>query len=382
LDQEAYATNLDLTGKLELWETEHEVLVGFDYYQNSEDYHARGDYFTGDPALAIDIFNPSYGVDAGLFNKDRLAFPLYSRAEEQWFGVYFQDHITLWEKLHILGGGRYDWATTGRGYSKNSFAEADDARRNRKDDDFSPRVGILYQPWFWLSVYGNWAESFGSNNSGAGSGNFAPETGEQYEAGVKTEFFDRRMTATLAFYNINKKNILTPNLSTADPTDRSAIGAARSKGMELDVSGRITDYVSVIGNYAYTDAEITKDNSGIEGNRLANVPYNSGSLWFKYDVNGFDASDGFALGIGVFAAGQRDGDNQNTFKMPGYVRLDAAAAYRWKPGPSRVTAQLNLRNLLDKAYYESTDPFVNVAPRLAVVPSAPLTVLGSVRVEF
>jgi iron complex outermembrane receptor protein len=381
-DQDVYATNLDLTGKLDLWDTEHEVLVGFDYYQNSEKYHARGDYFAGDPALAIDIFNPSYNIDAALFDKDRLAFPLYSRAEEQWFGVYFQDHIVLWEKLHIMGGGRYDWATIGRGYSDTSYSAADDARRNRKDDEFSPRVGILYQPWSWLSIYGNWAESFGSNNNIPGFGNVTPETGEQYEAGVKTEFFDGRMTATLAFYNINKKNILTPDLSTADPTDSDTIGEARSKGMELDISGRITDYVSLIGNYAYTDAEITKDNSDNQGNRMPNVPYNSGSLWLKYDVNGFDASNGFSLGVGVFAAGQRDGDNENTFKMPGYVRLDAAAAYRWTMGPSRVTAQLNLRNLLDKAYYESTDPFVNVAPRLAVVPASPFTVLGSVRVEF
>jgi iron complex outermembrane receptor protein len=62
--------------------------------------------------------------------------------------------------------------------------------------------------------------------------------------------------------------------------------------------------------------------------------------------------------------------------------MDAFAAYRLKVGPTRVTAQFNIRNLLDKTYYESTDPDINVSPRLGVYPGAPLTAIGSVRVEF
>lgn len=62
--------------------------------------------------------------------------------------------------------------------------------------------------------------------------------------------------------------------------------------------------------------------------------------------------------------------------------MDALAAYRWKLGPSRVTAQLNIKNLLDKEYFESTDTFANAHPRLSVAPGAPLTAIGSIRVEF
>lgn len=98
----------------------------------------------------IDILNPVYGIDPSFYAK-ALATPVpaganHSYFRDDWYGVYFQDHITLWDKLHILGGGRYDWATTGRGDS-DSFSAAEAAVSSRKDTGFSPRVGILYQPW-------------------------------------------------------------------------------------------------------------------------------------------------------------------------------------------------------------------------------------------
>lgn len=158
--------------------------------------------------------------------------------------------------------------------------------------------------------------------------------------------------------------------------------------------GAITDELSVIASYAYTDAEITKDNSGVavtftgfipsrlEGNRVGNVPFHSGSAFLTYEFKRFDALRGLSLGFGVFAVGDREGDNDNTFILPGYARLDAFAAYRRQVGPTRMTAQLNIRNITDKEYFESTDPFLNIHPRLSIFPGAPLTAIGTLRVEF
>ena len=92
--------------------------------------------------------------------------------------------------------------------------------------------------------------------------------------------------------------------------------------------------------------------------------------------------NGFSVGLGTVAAGQREGDIDNTFQLPGYVRVDAFAAYKWNIKQTRVTAQFNIRNLLDKQYYESTDPNNNVAPALGVAPGAPLMAIGSLQVEF
>ncbi|WP_373280628.1 TonB-dependent receptor domain-containing protein [Methylomonas koyamae] len=127
--------------------------------------------------------------------------------------------------------------------------------------------------WRWLSVYGSWSNSFGANNGVTAAGQaLAPETGEQFEAGVKTQLFDDRLLATLAYYHLTKNNIMTADLSTPDPTDNAAIGQARSQGIELDVSGRLSDNFSIIGSYAYTDARITKNNDGYEGTGCPTSP--------------------------------------------------------------------------------------------------------------
>jgi iron complex outermembrane recepter protein len=388
-DGEEYATNLDLTGKFDLGFSKHDILVGFDYYRAFQKYGNKGFYLPSDQSLQINVYNPGpyYGLPQSVFDAalSTSQTPATDRNMffTEWEGVYFQDQITLWDKLHILGGGRYDWATTARGQGPTySAADAQVDKVARNDEAFSPRVGILYQPIKELSLYGNWATSFGANNGIASTGkSYPPQIGEQFEAGIKTSLFNNRLLANLAYYHLVKDNILVPDFRTSDPSD-SVSTNQRSQGIELDITGQITDSLSVIGSYAYTDARITKDISGLQGNRTGLVPEHAGSLWLKYDFSGHKALNGLSLGLGTVAAGQREGDNANSFELPGYVRLDAFAAYKWNIKKTRVTAQFNIRNLLDHQYYESTDPGTNAAPPLGIYPGAPLTAIGSLRVEF
>jgi iron complex outermembrane receptor protein len=86
---------------------------------------------------------------------------------------------------------------------------------------------------------------------------------------------------------------------------------------------------------------------------------------------------GLSLGTGVFLVGDREGNNANTFQIPGYARVDLLAAYEWKLGPSRLIAQLNVENLLDEEYFLSAESF-----RSFVFPGAPRTFLESIHLEF
>ncbi|NOT84455.1 MAG: TonB-dependent receptor [Methylococcaceae bacterium] len=385
-ENESYHTNLDLTGKFDIGSTKHQTLIGFDYFQGRSDYGVFGNFLTANPDLAFDIFNPKYGINPALFqaayNTIELKGTNLRISEDEWYGTYFQDQITLWDKLHIMGGGRYDWASTGAIQTDSINPSGASQIPYRKDEGFSPRVGILYQPIKELGVYGNWTTSFGANNAPATNGiTFNPQIGEQFEAGIKTQLFDDRFLATLAYYHITKDNILVNNLNTPDPFDKIA-NLQRSQGIELDMTGRITNNFSMIGSYAFTDARIIKDfSTGTQGNRINNIPEHSGSLWLKYDLNGYESTKGLSFGVGGVAAGQREGDNANSFQMPGYVRLDAYAAYKWNVQKSRVTAQFNIRNILDKDYYESSD-VGNTAPKNGIYPGAPLTAIGSIKVEF
>lgn len=376
-ERHSYGAYLDITGQFDTLGVQHEVLAGADWYEYSQSLNSSFRATTD-----LSIFNPVYGTVNFAQNRGfRDNAPnSFFKGDDEWFGIYFQDQITLWDKLHILGGGRYDWTRAKAGSSSVSPGSINQAINDT--DRFQPRVGVVYQAQDWLSLYGNYVESMGINNGVSATGQgFTPEIAEQFEAGIKTDFLNGRLNATLAYFNIEKQNMLTadPNSFTT-PVARVAIGKARSEGLELDIKGQITDSLSVIGTYALTDTRIVKNNDGLVGNRLPNVPENSGSLWAKYDFNG-TSLDGFSLGSGIYVVGQRQGDNQNTLQLPGYARWDAMAAYRFKIGKTRLTTQLNVNNILDKQYYKNTD-VIDGNPRGRISVGEPLTLMGSIKLEF
>jgi iron complex outermembrane receptor protein len=387
LGTRAYAANVDLVTNVRTGGLRHEILTGFDYTLGYTDYGSTGDYENPNPTLAIDIFDPapSYGIPQSLFTTT-LATSVdpagrYSVARVQWSGLYVQDHVAIGERWHILGGGRYDWAERGRGFDAVSYdnAEAKIPGVTRKDREFSPRVGLVYEIRPTLSTYGSWSTSFGANNGLSASGEpQPPEKGRQYEVGLKAEGLGGRLSATMAVYHLTKENVLTADLSTPDPFDSAAIGESRSRGVEVDAVGQVSARTSLMASYAFTDAEVTKDNSSNVGHRLTNVARHLGSVWLKHDLRKFE---GVSLGAGVYFSSDRTGDLEDTFRLPAYGRVDALASYRWRVGKSTLIAQLNIRNLFDTVYYESTDQG-NVSSRFGVYPGAPFTATGSFRVQF
>jgi iron complex outermembrane recepter protein len=249
----------------------------------------------------------------------------------------------------------------------------------RHDDQFSPRLGVVYQTTPRSSVYSSWTTSFGANNGVTATGAAQPpQRGRQVEVGAKAELLQSRATATAAYFRLSRTNLLTPDLASMDPNATIAIGEERSQGLELELAGRLIRGLNVAATYAYMHATVVKDNSGLLGNRLVNTPTNAGTFWLTYAF----AGPPLTFGIGMFAASDRRGDAENTFWLGSYVRTDVTAAYRWRVGTSRLTGQLSIRNVFDERYFESADPFNNVAPRLGVYPGAPRNVAFSLRVAF
>jgi iron complex outermembrane receptor protein len=364
---------VNISGKFSTADIKHNVLVGWDYWGSNSNIDGwfLGPAVFGGPVNPINIFNPQYGQSG--VNLATQAKNSFIDSKTSWNGVYFQDQITLFEKLHILGGGRYDWANTGSGFSSISRTDASSNFSDIENQKFSPRVGLLYQPWEWLSVYGNFVESLGAANLGIGvnGASLTPETAEQFEAGFKSEFFDKRLTSSISYYHLTKQNISVPIAGTQFS---EAIGEARSQGIEIDVSGQVTNGLNLIASYAYTDAVILKGENA--GNRLWNVPRNAGSFWVNYDLQEHGIR-GLIVGAGVFFQDQREGDSANSFELPGYGRLDAMAKYKLPIAKAKTTLQFNIENLLDHQYYVATDN-----SNTFITPGAPRTFMGSVKVEF
>lgn len=379
-DSKNYSTNLDLVGDLDLGTMKHHILVGMDYLEGRTHYGLGGNWRDPNPALAIDIYNPTYGINPALFSSVFASYVMpafaHSVFKDNVFGLYLQDQIKVTEKWQVLVGGRYDWATTGRGPGATEAA-AEAAVPQRKDKAFSPRLAALYQFRPDLSTYASWSQSFGANNLfGSIPGQvFDPQQGEQYELGLKAELFEQRLFANMSIYHLTKSNVISPDTTTADPTDTIAT-AQRARGAELDLSGKVTDRINVTASYAYTDAVVTKDIVGLIGKRINSMPQHMLSLWGRYDL-----PSGLNIGLGGVVIGSRQGDLTNTFILPGYARLDAMASYAFKMGSQALTARLNVRNLLDKLYYESSAQ-VNASPREGVVVGAPRSINASLNMEF
>lgn len=373
----SYTTNLDLTGHFDTGFVNHSTLLGYDYYRYQQ---------TNDPGLNVNplpssimppnsVYSPYNNLPFNLPSYQATTLPNFSSQQiSSWNGLYLQDQMKLWDQLQIMIGGRFDWATSGSanggGKPLDSFSIPTSGL-----NAFRPRFGLLYQPVEWGSVYANYIESIGPSNGISAQGQaFAPQTGVQYEVGAKTEFFDKRLLTTLALYSITRSNTLTPD--PRNPLYSIAIGQARSNGLEFTVQGEVTKNISLYGGYTYDAAKITQDNSGNQGKMLPNVPLNAGNLWAKYAFDN-DVLPGLNLGTGVFVVGNRQGDVGNTFQLPGYAHWDANASYTFEEFGGKITTQLNVYNILNQTYYTNA-----TGSNLWVTPGAPLSFLGSVRVEF
>lgn len=356
--QETYILETNVVGKFRTGSIEHQVLVGVDL---SRDYsQATKDNFFRE-IRPLDLFNPQYGRDnIGSIVEEIPSEPVTADI----LGIYLQDQIALTENLKILLGGRFDIVSQTLNFS-------DGTQDFQQDEAFSPRLGIVYQPSKSVSLYASYSSSFQQVTGTTFDRRlFEPERATQYEVGVKTDFTDR-LSATLAFYQINRSNVLTTDLRDLSGNSSIQTGEQRSRGIELDVAGEILPGLKVIGGYAYTDARVTEDNDVPEGNRINNVPENAFSLWTTYEIPQ-GSLQGLGFGLGFFYVGEREGDLQNSFKLPSYVRTDAALFYR----RDSFRAALNIQNLFNTDYFESAEN------ELRVFPGSPTTVKFTLGWQF
>ncbi len=367
---ESYTTTLDLTGEFDTFGIKHTILMGGDYLN----FNNSGTLVDNFVFPSIDIFNPIRGGSAV---RDPVDDFFYDTTEE-WFGLYFQDQMELPYGVHVLAGFRYDNAEI---RSASTFA-GDTTNVKSEQERVSPRVGVIWQPIKELSFYGNYTENFGIPNLFAPGANGVPlraETGQQFEAGIKTELLDGRFSATLAWFEITQQNLATPDLDPVQAALGFSVqtGEVQNEGIELDVTGELLPGWKVIANYAYIDSEITRANDITQGNSLPNVPKHAGNIWSTYAFQS-EALSGLRIGGGVTLRGKREGNRENDVQLPGYTLVNLMTSYAMKFGKTRLTAQLNVNNLFDIDYFPSTIGF----GRSRIVVGTPRVFLGSIRVEY
>ncbi len=366
-EADSYSLYTSVVGKFKTGSVKHTLTAGIDL-NRTEDRTIT--LFDDANPSTINIFDPDYNF---IFKPSRFDLPPFENTiiTSERLGVYVQDQINLLDNLILVAGIRYDTISqTTTNATDTDFVDAGESTQT--NDAFTPRIGILYRPIQELSFFANYSQSFNPSTETTVSGTtLPPERGEGFEVGAKTELLNQKLIATLAYFNITKKNVgvVDPDFSLFS----TAIGEQQSQGVELDVVGEILPGWKVIGSYAYTDAKVTDDTDpDIIGNRFVGVPKHSASLWTTYEIQ-TGTLKGLGFGAGLKYVGNRIGDTANTYNIGSYLIGNAAIFY----GFDRYRVALNFKNISNAYYIESSG-----GTEAGIEPGAPLTIIGSFSVTF
>ncbi len=326
---------------------DHRILFGGDWAQEDLLFKSRvvAQASQGGPVPNLSLFNPVYGL-TGAANYNLDALPL-SRSDDRSIrgGVYLQDQVRFGDHWIALAGVRWD-----RFEDDNRLSDVD-----FEDSQVTYRLGLIFKPRQDVSTYLSWSDTFepqeaGSQNADVG-GPFAPMTGAQVEAGVKTALYGGRVQVNAAVYQIIRENILQVDQSLPPVNGKDQlrpIGEVTSEGFELDASIDLTANWVLTANYGYNDTRITGTSPGQSitnavGDRFANAPRHQAGFWTRYQVPKLRTA--FAFG-GEYVS-ERVGFNNERVKP--YTVFDASITTVFDIAKVR----LRVDNLFDKTYAAS-----------------------------
>ncbi len=321
------------------WDTgavTHKILTGIDYAR-SKNHALQAGLYEGE-RNPLPMFPPDY-----LAPLDPGSDPLFeSGGRSSQLGFYLQDHLNFGERLTVTLGGRWD------------EVETDD----QKDHAFSPTVGVTWALTPGVSLYANAAESFTPTPSWQtrfDGSLLPPETGENIETGIKFTNAERGLAGMVSLFQLTRKNV-----ATEDPEHMFfyiVTGEQRSRGLEVEAAWTPSDAIDVRVAYAWTDAEITEDNTYPVGLRLPNVPRNNVSVWGKYTVPS-GPLENLGMSLGLLYNSDKQFYEDEVYKLSGYTLIDAGLSY----DIAGWTAQLSVNNLLDERYFPDACCLDRVTP--------------------
>ncbi|MGF1849301.1 TonB-dependent siderophore receptor [Vibrio lentus] len=353
-DSQSFVIDNQVSGRVEISGLEHNLLFGVDYLKLTGDSLYKE--FTANAGFyGFDAYNPNND----LLDKSQLQ-ENYRESHDittEQLGLYFQDQVR-YDALVLLAGGRYDMFKASD--DKNSSYPTYDGKEEADHNQFSYRVGALYELDNGISPFVSYATSFEPAAGTDINGNsLKPQLGEQVELGIKYLSPDMSQQVTASYFHITKKDSTAADPS--DPTYRSKIqlGEVRSQGVEVEGRWFVTEDWDVNASYTYVDMEVTEDaNPDLEGTTPIYVPTHAANLWSNYYVYG-GALAGTRWSAGARYMGEMEMDATNTQgKVPSYTVVDLSLGYDLGEASdtlSGATANLMVNNLFNEEYYTCYD---------------------------
>lgn len=387
-----YNQQINLNGTFKTGGIVHQLLVGIDGDQSRIITGgftnpnllgpASGKYYDQVNLLKPETFNISSN-----FIRPETTLLTNTKATVSRFGGFAQDLISLTDKLKVLAGIRWTFQETPvtNITTLATAIETKGTAASKTDKAFSPKFGLIYLPFKTTSLYASYANNF-TSNSGidvATNAPMGPSIIDQYEAGIKNDFLDGRLSLNVTAYQIindkfaQQALINTNGQPNADANLKEFTGKTKSEGIEVDVTATLFEGLNFLAGYSYNymrytetlplstiitpdpttanpNATKTTVVSGIvEGERLVGTTKNTANASLFYTVqNG--GLRGLKLGGSAFYTGDRNG-GRNTNKagtssgvipIEGFTTFDLSAGYAFRKFSilgklSNITNELN-----------------------------------------
>ncbi|HEY4254609.1 MAG TPA: TonB-dependent receptor, partial [Roseomonas sp.] len=275
------------------------------------------------------------------------------RAQTTAVGVFASDRVWFTPQISVLGGLRWsrfqtDYQQFGPGFPQTTL--------NPDNSFVDPRAALIWEPTPNQTFYFSYAQSTfapGSNfatqpgqATTAANGSLDPERNTIYELGTHVNVLDSRLGLTAAVYQIEKNNA-----TETDPISGTTFSSGdrqRIRGVDLGVTGRVTDAWTINAHYSYLDSDTTRSLTPANvGRAVALVPRHSASLWTTYDINR-DQPWNLTLGGGVTWNSSIWLNPANTARVPELFSLDALISHKIN---DHLTVSMNAYNLTDHRNY-------------------------------
>ncbi|EOV4965339.1 ferric-rhodotorulic acid/ferric-coprogen receptor FhuE [Salmonella enterica] len=339
------AIDLFADGAYELFGRQHNMMFGGSYSKQNNRYFSAWANVFPDDIGNFSAFN-------GNFPQTHWAPQNLAQDDTTHMkSLYAATRISLADPLHLILGARYtNWRVDTLTYSMEK-------------NHTTPYAGLIYDINDNWSAYASYTAIFQPQNKRDKAGQYlAPITGNNYEAGLKSDWMNSRLTTTLSVFRIEQDNVAQATTipipgSNGEFAWKSTDGTV-SKGVEFEVNGAITDnWQMTFGATRY----VAEDNEGNAVN--PNLPRTSVKLFTRYRL---PAIPELTVGGGVNWQNRVYKDTTTPYgtfraEQGSYALVDLFTRYQVT---KNFSVQGNINNLFDKTYDTNIDgSIVYGAPR-------------------
>lgn len=339
-DQWGYS--LSLTGPFALLGRDHELVVGGEYQKENFDNlfgtvanRDNVDIYQWDPSSLAEPNWPDY--------TRRYNYNIYQRA------LFATTRLELADDWKLILGTRYsafsyDMYNTNRATGNTTHPSSYKVR-----DKLIPYAGLLWDFADHYTWYASYSDIYKPQDYPDRNKTLLPAvTGKNYETGIKGEFFNGDLNASIALFRIIQANRAVVDTNCPDSDDcYRAEGKVRSQGAELEVSGKLAEGWQLFAGYTLTNTKYLQAEEGEQGqNYSPYTPQHMFKLYSSYNLPG--TLNQWTIGAGVTA--QTDTNTTYNVYQGGYTLVNANITYQYS---KNLSFNLVGNNLTDKTYYRT-----------------------------